>query len=164
MTRRFTDESVAKLKAKAKRYTVADPELPGHYVRVQPNGSKSLVVVVRDPNGKQHWRTIGALPMTIDTSRDLGRKAIRAIREAPPSSFEGVASAWFKRYVVKRKQRATGNYLRLHYRALQTSLGDAGKLEPDALSLRVADTVVSGARLRPLVFWMIPIPAMGLAI
>jgi integrase len=106
MTRRFTDESVAKLKAKAKRYTVADPELIGHYVRVQPNGSKSFVVVVRDPTKKQHWQTIGAPPMTIDAARDLARKAIRSIREAPPSSFEGVASEWFKRYVIKNGLRS----------------------------------------------------------
>ena len=68
MTRRhrLTDQGVSALKARAKRYTFADPELPGHYVRVQPNGSKSFVVVTRDPRGKQHWRTVGAPPMLID--------------------------------------------------------------------------------------------------
>jgi len=108
MTRRhrLTDDGVAKLKAKAKRYTHADPELPGHYVRVQPNGVKSFVVVARDPRGKQHWRTVGALPMKVDDAREIGRKTIRSIREAPPDSFEGVAREWFKRHVVKKKLRS----------------------------------------------------------
>ena len=59
--RRMTDAGVARLKARATRYTHADPELPGHYIRVQPSGSKSYVAVARDPNGKQIWATIGAV-------------------------------------------------------------------------------------------------------
>ena len=88
MTRRqrLDDAGVAALKPKANRYTHADPELPGHYVRIQPNGSKSFVVVARDPRGKQHWRTIGSPPMKIDDARDEGRKTIRSIREARPGS------------------------------------------------------------------------------
>ncbi|MGC2408896.1 MAG: integrase family protein [Methyloceanibacter sp.] len=104
--KRLDDDGVAKLKPKAKRYAFADPELPGHYVRVQPNGSKSFVVVTRDPRGKQHWRTVGAPPMPIDDARDIGRKIIRSIREAAPDSFEGVASEWFKRHVVKKGLRS----------------------------------------------------------
>jgi len=100
---------VAKLKAKAKRYTYADPELPGHYVRVQPNGARSFVVVARDPRGRQHWRTVGAPPMSIDDARDIARKVIRSIRKAPPDSFEGVASEWFKRHVVKRGLRSSAD-------------------------------------------------------
>src|SRR5512135_2864751 len=100
MTRRhrLTDDAVCKLKPKVKRYTFADPELPGHYVRVQPSGAKCFVVVARDPRGKQHWRTIGAPPMAIDDARDIGRKVIRSIREAPPDSFEAIVSEWFKRH------------------------------------------------------------------
>src|SRR5262249_29170459 len=119
MTRRqrLTDEAVAKLKPKASRYTFADPELPGHYVRVQPNGSRSFVVVARDPRGKQHWRTVGAPPMKIDDARDAGRKIIRSIREAPPDSFEGVANEWFKRHVKKKGLRSAPDierFLRVH--------------------------------------------------
>ena len=108
MTRRhrLTDDAVCKLKPKAKRYTFADPELPGHYVRVQPSGAKCFVVVARDPRGKQHWRTIGAPPMAIDDARDIGRKIIRSIREAPPDSFEAIVSEWFKRHVQKRGLRS----------------------------------------------------------
>src|SRR5262245_42042776 len=108
MTRRhrLSDQGVAALKPRAKRYTFPDPELPGHYIRVQPNGSKSFVVVARDPRGKQHWRTVGAPPMSIDDARDAGRKIIRSIREASPDSFEGVASELFKRYVIKKSLRS----------------------------------------------------------
>ena len=116
MTRRhrLTDEGVAKLTARASRYTFADPELPGHYVRVQPTGAKSYVVVARDPRGKQHWRTVGALPMKIEDARDLGRKIIRSIREAPPDSFEGVAQEWFKRHMLKRGLRSAGEVRSLY--------------------------------------------------
>jgi integrase len=44
--------------------------------------------------------------MAIDDARDLGRKAIRAIRQAQPESFEGVAREWFKRHVQKRGLRS----------------------------------------------------------
>ena len=55
MTRRqrLDDDGVSKLKAKAKRYTFADPELPGHYVRVNSNGQKSFVAVTRDAKGNR---------------------------------------------------------------------------------------------------------------
>jgi integrase len=103
---RLSNDGVAKLKPKAKRYAHADPELPGHYVRVHPNGARSFVIVMRDPRGKQHWRTIGAPPMSIEDSRDLARTVIRSIRQASPDSFEGVAQEWFKRHVVKRGLRS----------------------------------------------------------
>ena len=114
MTRRhrLSDDGVQKLKPKAKRYTFADPELPGHYVRVQPSGAKSFVVVARDPRGKQHWRSVGAPPMSVDDARDAGRKMIRSIREAPPDSFEGVAREWFKRHVEKRGLRSASEIKR----------------------------------------------------
>jgi integrase len=110
MTRRhrLSDDGVANLKPRASRYSFADPEMPGHYVRVSPSGEKCFVVVARDPRGKQRWRTVGSPPMAIDDARDIGRKLIRSIREAPPDSFEGVAKEWFKRHVVKRGLRSAG--------------------------------------------------------
>jgi hypothetical protein len=59
-SRQLTDAMVAKLPTKAARYTHADPQLPGHYVRVQPSGSKTFAVIMRDPRGKQVLHTIGA--------------------------------------------------------------------------------------------------------
>jgi len=38
---------------------VPDLELNGHYVRVQPGGSKCFLVIVRNRRGKQIWHTIG---------------------------------------------------------------------------------------------------------
>jgi hypothetical protein len=46
MRRRYlNDEGVARLRPRPKRYTHADPELIGHYVRVLPTGVKSFLTV-----------------------------------------------------------------------------------------------------------------------
>ena len=60
MARNLTDKGVAALKAQAKAYSIPDPQLPGHMVRVQPTGNKSFVAVMRDLRGKQIWTTIGS--------------------------------------------------------------------------------------------------------
>src|SRR5262245_17509766 len=121
-SKRLNDEGVANLKIPAKRITLSDPELRGHYVRITPNGHKSFWAVARDPSGKQHWKLIGdAADTKIEDSRDKARKIIRAIRAAiggeiaKDSSFEGVALDWFERHVVKRglrSERKMGAYLR----------------------------------------------------
>ncbi len=103
---RLTDRGVAALKAKRRRYTIPDPECVGLYIVVQKSGAKSFVVVARDPRGKQHYRTVGNPPMSIEDARDNARKVIRSIREAPPDSFEGVAQQWFKLHVKKNGLRS----------------------------------------------------------
>ena len=57
--RTLTDTTIAALKPRPERYAVADPQLPGHYVRVTPGGAKSFAAVTRDPRGKQIWHTVG---------------------------------------------------------------------------------------------------------
>jgi hypothetical protein len=52
MRKSLSDRGVAALKPRSKRYAFPDPELRGHYVRVQPSGAKSFVTVARDPYGK----------------------------------------------------------------------------------------------------------------
>jgi integrase len=111
--KRLDDEGVAKLKIPAKRVTLPDPELRGHYIRITPNGHKSFWAVARDPAGKQHWKLIGACDsIKVEDARDKARKVIRAIRAAiggevaMDSSFEGVALDWFDRQVVKRGLRS----------------------------------------------------------
>jgi integrase len=55
--------------------------------------------------------------MKIDDARDVGRKINRSIREAAPDSFEGVASEWVKRHVVKKGLRSSDDiqgFLRRH--------------------------------------------------
>src|SRR5215471_12810290 len=102
--RTWTDKSIAALKPHAKRYAVADPRLPGHYVRVTPNGVKSFYAVTRDPRGKQKWRCIGSTTLyTVEQSRERARDSIKAVRagedSSGPQTFEAVAEQWIKRHV-----------------------------------------------------------------
>ena len=98
----LTDRGVAALKTRSKLYHHADPQMPGHYVRVTPAGARSFAVMARDPNGKQVLQTIGRSPLlTIDKARARAREAISAIKagadRAGPQSFQAEASDWFKR-------------------------------------------------------------------
>src|SRR5512139_315494 len=107
MRKTLTDRGVAALKARPKRYAFPDPELRGHYVRVQPSGAKSFVTVARSPEGKQIWTNIGAADvLSIDEARKKARKAIERVRDGLPAietstknSFESVAENWLARHV-----------------------------------------------------------------
>ena len=67
----LTDKRVAALKPRPKLYVFPDPQLPGHYVRVMPSGSKSYVAIARDPRGTQVWKTIGkTADLTIEKARE----------------------------------------------------------------------------------------------
>jgi integrase len=119
MRRRLTDAGVKALKPRAARYTMPDPELVGHYVRVMPSGAKSYVTVARTPLGKQVWTTIGSTDhIKIDDARDKARETIRRIKaglpaiEAPPpaaDSFAVVAENWQKRHVAAKGLRTAYN-------------------------------------------------------
>jgi integrase len=123
MRKTLTDRSVKLLKPRAKRYPVLDPELAGHYVRVQPTGAKAFAAVARDPHGKQVWATLGPTDvLTIADSRERAREAIRRIRdglpafEAPPvkpESYQHVAEQWLKRHVRANGLRSQGEVTRL---------------------------------------------------
>jgi integrase len=112
----LSDKQVKALKPKAKRYTVTDPEMSGHYVRVPPSGPKVFVAVCRDLYGAQKWiRLGGADVLTIKQARDQARLAIGRIKqglpaiEAPPvrpDSFQVVAENWLKRHVVAKGLRS----------------------------------------------------------
>ena len=113
MSRRksLSDIGVADLKPRAKRYVAPDPELTGHYIRVQPSsGAKSYVAVARDPFGKQKWATIGSTNLLgIEEAREKAREAIKAIKAgedpSPPESFKAVAELWLKRHVRANELR-----------------------------------------------------------
>jgi integrase len=106
----LTDAGVAALKPRAVRYAHPDPMLAGHYVRVQPSGSKSFVVVTRDPtSGKQIWITIGAVElMSVEEARAIARGVLKRVRAGQPpfatpvrtESFDEVAQQWLRRHVV----------------------------------------------------------------
>ena len=102
----LTDKGVAALKPRAARYALPDPELRGHYVRVQPSGAKSFVAVACNPDGKQIWATIGAADaFGVDEARGKAREVIKRVRaglapeEAKGETFGDVAANWLKRHV-----------------------------------------------------------------
>ena len=123
MRKTLSDKGVAAIKPRAARYAYADPELRGHYVRVQPSGAKSFVEVTLNPNGKQVWTTIGACDvLAIAEAREKAREAIKRVRaglpafEEPPSkpaTFEEVADQWLARHVRPNGLRSEPEVTRL---------------------------------------------------
>jgi integrase len=120
MRKTLTDRAVAALKARAKPYAQPDPELAGHYVRVQPSGAKSYCAVVRAPSSKQIWTTISStevLPIT--ESRLRAREIIRRVKDGLPAvepkaeTFAAVANEWLERHVRKKGLRSAPEYERL---------------------------------------------------
>jgi integrase len=106
MRKSLTDKGVAALRPRAKAYAYPDPEMRGLWVRVQPSGSKSFVVVARGPDRKQVWTTLETADrMTIATARELARDVLRRIRtglpafEARAESFGAVTASWLQRHV-----------------------------------------------------------------
>ena len=132
MRRTMTDKGVAALKPRASRYAVTDPELRGHWVRIQPSGSKSYWAVTRNPGGKQVWTFIGlADAMKIETSREQARTILTRVRaglpaiEAKGETFGAVIDGWLKRHVE-------GNELRSHAKIVDL----IGRHIPDDLRAR----------------------------
>ena len=119
----LTDHMIAKLKPRAKRFTLPDPELRGHYIRVTPTGAKSYVAVARDPAGRQVWATLGGADLlTIDDAREKAREAIKRIKaglsafEPPPvepDSFGAVAENYLTRHVRANGLRSEANIERI---------------------------------------------------
>ena len=134
MRKSLSDAGVVALKPRAARYAVPDPELRKHYVRVQPSGAKSYVIVTRDPiSGKQIWATIGPVDlMTITEARERARAAIKRILEgrAPferitkAETFADVAAQWMKRHVQAKGLRSEGDLARLLKTHIYPAWGD----------------------------------------
>jgi integrase len=118
MARNLTDKAVAALKPKAKQYTYADPQLPGHYVRVSPSGTRSFVAVARDPSGKQIWTTIGNTTIfDIAAARERARAIIAAVKlgqdKDGPQTFAQVSKLWLERHVSAKGLRSSDDIKRL---------------------------------------------------
>jgi integrase len=120
MRRTMTDKGVAALKPRAQRYAVPDPELRGHWIRIQPSGAKSFVTVTRTPDGKQLWTTIGATDaMPIDAAREQARAVLQRVRAGLPAvepkgeTFGDVAANWLKRHVEANGLRSRNEITRL---------------------------------------------------
>lgn len=146
MRKTLSDKGVQALKPRPKRYAFPDPELRGHYVRVQPGGAKSYAAVTMSPHGKQIWTTLGDVNLlSIDEAREKARDAIKRVKAGlpalvpvatKPESFEAVAEHWLERHV-----RAKG--LRTQYeivRALKSYVYPRWK-DREFLSLRRGDVV-----------------------
>jgi integrase len=113
MPRKMSDKGVAALKPRATRYAKPDPELRGHWIRIQPSGAKSFCAVTRNPDGKQLWITIGPTDsMSIDTARERAREMLTRVRaglpaiEAKGETFGSVIERWLKRYVESNGLRS----------------------------------------------------------
>src|SRR5438552_48804 len=101
MRKTLSDKGVAALKPRAARYAVPDPELRGHYVRVQPSGAKSFVAVTLNPKGKQIWSTLARCDvLSIAEARERARAVIKRVHAGLPAvekaaaTFEDVANQW----------------------------------------------------------------------
>ena len=120
MRKSLSDRGVAALKPRARRYACPDPELRGHWIRVQPTGGKSFTTVTRDPEGKQVWTTIGtADSMSIATARKLARDVLDRVRRGLPAvepkaeTFGAVVANWRTRHVERNGLRSQREIVRL---------------------------------------------------
>jgi integrase len=113
MPRKMTDLGVAALKPRATRYAKPDPELRGHWIRIQPSGTKTFWAVTRNPNGKQIWTFIGpADAMTIAAAREKARAVLQRVRAGLPAiepkaeSFGAVLDLWLKLHIEAKGRRS----------------------------------------------------------
>jgi integrase len=116
----LTDKMVAALPRKRKRYFFPDCEMPGHGVRVLPDGPPSFYVIARDAFHKQRWVRLGSTAeLTIEDSREQARAVLKRLKagltpfEAPPvrpDTVADVVATWVRRHVKARNLR-TGDEL-----------------------------------------------------
>ena len=120
MRESLTDRGVAALRPRAKRYAYPDPELRGHWIRVQPSGAKSYLAVTRGPGGKQQWTTIGGTDaLSIADARAQARVILSRVQaglpafEPPAETFGAVVDNWRKRHVEANGLRSAREINRL---------------------------------------------------
>jgi integrase len=101
----------------------------GHWIRIQPSGTKSFWTVARDPKQKQIWTYVGPCDaMTIEEARAKARGILNRVRaglpaiEAKGETFDTVIADWRKRYVEDRKMRTGEKMLSLINRHISTEL------------------------------------------
>ena len=113
MRKTMTDRGVAALKPRAKRYAVSDPELTGHWIRIQPTGTKSFWAVGNNPDGKQVWTFVGPTDaMSIEAAREQARTILQRVRAGLPAipakgeTLGTVIDNWLKRHVDAKELRS----------------------------------------------------------
>jgi len=160
MPRKMSDLAVKRLKPKKKggkliRRTTPDSELRGHWIRIEPSGTKSFWIIGRDPQGKQVWSRVGpANTMTIEEARAKARGMLNRVRaglpaiEAKGETFATVIDDWRERYVEHKKLRSGDKMLGLLSRHVSPELQgrvftEIGRDDVSALLDKVQDA--SGA-------------------
>jgi integrase len=109
----MSDKGVAALKPRASRYAKPDPELRGHWIRIQPSGTKTFWAVTRNPEGKQVWTHVGPCDaLTIEEARERARTILTRVRAGLPATepkgdtVGAVIDRWLKRHVEKNGLRS----------------------------------------------------------
>jgi integrase len=129
----LNDNQVAALPRKGKRYNYADPEMRGLYLRVSPDKATptSYAAVARDPDGTQHWVTLGTVEtLTIELARELAREAIQRVKAGKPASesakptVRDVTAEWLERHVVKNGLRSGKSLKRVIDVCIVPRIGD----------------------------------------
>jgi Arm DNA-binding domain len=83
--RTLTDRGIANLRPRAARYAYPDSAVCGLWIRVQPTGVKSFVIIARDRAHKQRWITLGSCDLfTIKEARDSARDILKRVRLGAP--------------------------------------------------------------------------------
>jgi integrase len=145
--RGLTDKQVAGLSRRDKRYTLPDPELRGHYLRVPARTSRAPIAfaaVARNSEGKQIWVTLGTADvLRIDRARELSRQAIARIKSGRPSAepsaptVADIAEQWLERHVRGNKLRSERERGRIISRYILPHIG--GRLFADIRRKDIAE-------------------------
>jgi integrase len=131
--RGLTDKQITGLSRRDKRYSYADPEMRGHYLRVPARTSRAPIAfaaVARNPDGKQIWMTLGtADALGIDRARELARQAIARIKDGKDSNettptLKDVAEEWLERHVRGNNLRSERERARILSRYVLPYIGD----------------------------------------
>jgi len=110
-----TKNQVDAYKPEDARYTVRHKDLPGFYIRVSPQGTKTFWVAARDRNGNQVQAKIAPGTMDPDAAKKIAGEAITRLQAGldafepdpvEPDSFKSVAEEFLKRHVEKKGLRS----------------------------------------------------------
>lgn len=120
MRQTLSDRGVAAIKPRHARFAVADPELRGLWIRIQPSGLKSYATVARGPDARQVWTTISSTDaMPIEKARERARSILERVRSGLPAvepkgeTFGAVAANWLIRHVDPNGLRSAKEIRRL---------------------------------------------------
>lgn len=126
----LTQNQIAKLPRKAKRYTLSDPVQPGLILRIPPNGPIGYSAVAWR-GGKQSWQAVGTTAtISLDEARALARDLCRKIQTGLPrtttplQSVAAIADLWFKLRVEGESYRTAPECKRIIERYLKPHIGD----------------------------------------